>query len=119
MVLLVQYTASSSVDSLRMRIEYSRNNIDWYSDTTNNIEQGINANATTTRLVGDGANYVWSVGTTSAATDGFVGSGTGARAHLSVLVPAKLRYVRVIFWKRAGDSNGALYAEINPLRQKD
>lgn len=114
-----QYTASSSADKLRLRVEYSRDGIDWYPDNTVGLNNTfISSNATSSQLIGDGANYFIQPATTTVTTDGFSGSGTATRIHYSIQVPWKARWMRVVYWNRVGEGNGALYSEILPIKEK-
>lgn len=115
--LLVQYTASTSINILRMRIEHSQDNIDWYPETVNNIGQAVNSNATSTQLFGDASAYKWQVSSTTASTDGLMGSGTAGRIHLSMEIKTPTRYTRVIFWNRITEGNGALWAQLTAKKQ--
>lgn len=114
-----QYTASSSADTLRFRVEYSRDGIDWYPDNTVGLNNtALNSNATTTQLTGTGSSFFVQPATTSAITDGFQGSGTATRVHFSAQVSWKARWMRVIYWNRVGEGNGAVYSEILPIKEK-
>lgn len=114
-----QYTASSSADKLRIRLEYSRDGIDYYPDNTVGLNNtAINLNASSTQLIGDGSIFLIQPATTTATTDGFLGTGTASRVHFSLQVPWKARFMRVIYWNRVGEGNGALYTEILPIKEK-
>lgn len=104
-ILAVQYTASTTAPTLRMRTEISTDGIDWYP------HKGfiLNSNATTTEISGTHAEYSWSVSTT---TGDFAGSGTATRVHTSIPLTIPARWVRVKFYAPIGTTNGALWAQI-------
>lgn len=117
-VLEGQFTASTTGSGFRARVEFSEDNIDWYPESVNMLGQGNVENATSTSLFGSPAIYSIVTSTTTANTDGFGGSGTAARIHFSMPMRFISRYVRVVFWSRAGDGNGALWAGVIPAKQK-
>lgn len=117
-ILFVQYTASTSLNILRARVEHSNDSIDWYPENAIALNgTGLTNNATSTQLVGDASTYKWQTATTTAITDGLAGSGTASRVHLSLPIYTPTRYTRVVFWNRAGEGNGALWAEITSKKE--
>lgn len=108
LTLAIQYTASTTGPTLKMRFEDSHDGINWYPRGVS-----LNENATTTRLVGSYNEYIWTVATT---TD-IGGSGTAARVHTSFTVKAPMRHVRAVFYVPAGGGNGALWAQFVPIKE--
>lgn len=113
-----QFTASTTGSGFRARVEFSEDNIDWYPENVNMLGQGNVENATSTSLFGSAAIYQFQMSTSTATTDGFPGTGNASRIHFSMPMRFPARYVRVVFWARAGDGNGALWAGVIPVKQK-
>lgn len=109
-ILLMQYTATSSaMNSLKMRVEFSQDRVDWYPASTAINNTAINA--TTTQLTGNFAEYQWTVAT---STDNG-GSGISSRIHQSLVIPTPTRYGRVKFYSVTG--NGGIWAEVVAKKQ--
>lgn len=107
----IQYTASTTGPTLKMRMEDSTDNINWYPRSV-----AINStldNATTTMITGNFSEYQWTVSTT---TDNG-GSGTSARVHTSLVVDAPQRYVRVKFYVPQNGGNGGLWYQMVPFKE--
>lgn len=111
LTLALQYTASSTGPTLKVRLEDSMDNVNWYPRAV-----AINStlqNATTTMLTGAFSEYQWTVAT---STDNG-GSGTSARVHSSFVVDAPMRYVRAIFYVPVSGGNGGLWAQMIPFKE--
>ncbi len=103
-----QYTASSSVGKLNIRVEHSNNKVDWYPETTT-----ITGNATTTIMAGDSLVYQFNMATTTDQG----GTGAGMRLHRSLPITTPTKFTRVIFYVPTGGNNGALWAEVVGRKQ--
>src|SRR3990167_3024700 len=105
-----QFTATSSVSTLDVRVEYSHDNIDWYS-----INSPLATTASTTPMnsLYDHLRFTSATST----TQGFGGSGTESRLHRSFEIPVYTRYVRAVFSLPSGSANGLLWAQISPLKE--
>lgn len=112
---LIQYSASSSLSTqLKTRMEISQDNIDWYA-----LTNPISANATTTFVTGNYADYNIPFSTTTPYID-FGGTGTTAtssavvisgRFMTSIVVQQpSARYIRFVFYVPTGATNGGLWA---------
>lgn len=108
LTLAIQYTASTTGPTLKLRFEDSPDNINWYPRS-----EFHNTNATTTLLSGNFSEYQLTVATT---TDNG-GSGTSARIHTSFTVKSPMRYVRAIFYVPASGGNGGLWAQFIPIKE--
>lgn len=111
--LLFQYTASGTEPRLNVRLEYSNDNIDWYP-----LAVPTTAVATDTPVTRF-SEYQFALSTTTAATDGNLGSGTAGRVHQALKIDdIPTRYIRAIFYVPAAGGNGGLYAEFIPRKEQ-
>lgn len=111
-----QLTATStgvSVPTVNTRFEYSYDKIDWYplAIPDSGINQSLgSAGATTTQMTSDPYNSLsFKV---ASSTNGFGGSGTATRIHVSADIPVNAPHVRVIFSSPAGGGNFGLWASL-------
>jgi hypothetical protein len=109
-LLTFQIAATNTVTGapVRVRIEYSNDNVDWYSKTVEN-----NANATTTQI--SAQEYAFSTATSTT----YVLNGTSSTAYASIPITAPLRYVRAVFYVPIGGSSIGLWAELTPVKEVD
>ena len=98
-------TASSTNTTLRARIQYSDDKIDWYESNLETYAAGAIALATPN-------SYSWSFAST---TPNNYNSETLTRGLRIVELKVPLRYVRVVL--SVIDDNGAVYAELSPKKQ--
>lgn len=110
-LLVFQFTASTTNPQLLARVEYSDDNINWYPSSVA-ISVG-----TTTVQSGTFSDYRFSMSTTSSGGV-FGGTGTAQRIHQSLPINTYTQYTRVVFTIPAGGSNGALWAELLPVKQQ-
>ncbi len=110
-MVLIQYTASSSLSTLDMRLEYSMDAIDWY--------QLAGEQATTSKTVNIGERSVYRFATSrtelGALPAGAIGVASTTGRSVNIDVPT--RYVRAVFTVPAGVENGAVWATIVPKKQ--
>lgn len=112
--LAIQLTASSSPNTvLKWRYEYSPGLIntdckvtplacDWYSES-----QELTTLATTTVVVSNTKEYLWTFASTSVG----LSSTWGDRATKIVTVPTLTRYIRAIFYTAAGSAQAAVTSQ--------
>lgn len=116
--LAIQLTASSTSTTLNVDLEFANgsncyaapNTCDWYR---NNLE----ALSTTTSpaLLNQNQTMTW---TFASSTQGQIGDPTKInRVNKMVTIPTPTRYTRAIFTLPAGSANGAVYAEIQPVKE--
>jgi hypothetical protein len=104
--LLVQMTASSTLSTLNMNVEYSMDGIDWYQ---NNLEQ--RATTTATHFIGGIVNrHSWGFASTTPGL-GVVPS-NASRDHKIVRIETPTKWVRVIFTVPVGSAASYVYAEL-------
>lgn len=110
MSLLTQFAATSS-SILKINIEYSQDNIDWYQDGGN-----INFNfATTTKPfdIGQVNSYTYNY---SSTTPG-LGAALNATSTRIVLINTPTRYVRAVYTIPSGSTAGAVWAQLVPIKE--
>jgi len=106
--LAVQYTGSSTDSKLNWQYEFSDDGIDWYWE---NIE--TNTNATTTQVAQSNRIYEWPFASSTSIT-----GGSSDRAHKLITVPTPTRYIRTHLYLPVGSTNGAIWAEFIPIKQR-
>jgi len=108
-----QYTASATAPTLNVRLEDSRNGIDWYPRAREvfPVLPGITATTTLMTTPFNSLSFVLSTTTDNG------GSGTFARIHESFTVKAPMRYVRAVFFVPTGGGNGGLWAQFMPVKE--
>lgn len=110
LVMFVQFTASSSPHSvLKWRYEYSRDNIDWYSESVT-----LSDNSTTTPVTRTFHEQQWVFASSTGAT------ATDTRGMQVFKVPVLSRYTRAVFYLEGSpttNASGAVYAEIVPSKE--
>jgi len=113
-LLFMQFTATSTpgAHQLNFAIQYSQDNVDWYS-----IAQPISTNATSTVITQSYSDYSW-VSATSTGTSVLNPSATTTVYFQSITVPTYTRYVRVVFYTLAGNGQNAVWAEWVAKKQK-
>lgn len=104
----IQYTASGTAPTLRMRQEFSDDGIDWYPD---NLSISV---ATTTNIITPFRDYSFTMSTT---TDNG-GSGTASRVHTSLRLTSPTRFTRMIFSVPTGGGTGGLWAQVVPNKER-
>lgn len=97
----VLYNASGTQSILKWRYEESPDNLNWYADSNELV-----ANATTTTVVRDFAEYSWVYATSTAGTS----QANVALKHIKVPNIAS-PYWRAVFYVPAGAGNGAVYVQ--------
>jgi len=107
-VMLIQFTASSTLGILNWRYEYSVDGVDWYGDSLNvststSVQSAFNVAPFTT--------YTW---TYASSTLGTSVSGTAFKA---VTVPTPTRYFRAVFTDPIGAGNASVWAQFVPQRE--
>ena len=113
--LAIQFEATSTSSSLARYYEYSSDNIDWYPEN-----EVTTINATTTIEIQHRKLYQFSFPATSTPLSNAelpVTNGK-ARVHKIVDVPILARYVRVNFYIPVGSTNGAVWAEFMPRKER-
>jgi len=103
----IQLTASSTLTRLCRRVLYSQDNIDYYASVASVV-----TSATTTVESGLYNETCFTLATTS---EPFLGSSTFGSRSVSLDVPT--RYAKVQFYLPPGSGNGAVYAEIVPVKE--
>lgn len=119
-LLVIQFTASTSAPTLKARVEYSEDNIDWYPS---NLAITV---ATTSLIANPFSEYQFNFGTSTFAGD-FGGTGVAsttfgtspnARIHQSLVIPTPLRYTRVKLYIPVSGGSGSLWAKILPWKER-
>lgn len=114
--LVMQYLASTTAPQLAIRIEHSRDNIDWYPETV----MTTIASTTATSFV----EQIITFGTSTASTKGYLGSGSFlasttapsySRVHQSIPITTTTRYTRAIIYGISG--NGSFWGDIVAKKQ--
>lgn len=95
--ILTQYVASSTSSVFTMRVDYSQDGVDWYSDNA------VSQQATTT-VMNIAANAAYSYTAASTAT-----------TSKAVLVKTPTRYMRVVY--TIAGAAGAAWTQIVPTRE--
>lgn len=90
--LLIQFTASSTSSKLLMNLEYSVDGVDWYQDTSTNV-QGY-ATTTLPIPIGNVPQYTWNF---ASSTLGQLAPTNTNRDTRAVSIPVPTRYVRAVF----------------------
>ena len=110
--LFVQMGASSTVSALRINIEYSHDNMDWYEDT-GSYYSGY---ATTTKPFDVGQVAQFHLGFAS-STPGRVATEGDATTTRAIKIATPTRYVRAIFSVPAGAEGANVWSEWVPIKQ--
>ncbi len=116
----IQFTASTSAPTMKARVEYSDDNIDWYP------QNAPLAVATTSLVTNPFSEYQFNFGTSTFAGDfggtgvasTTIGASPNARIHQSLLVATPLRFTRVKFYIPASGGSGSLWARIQPWKEQ-
>ena len=113
LALAIQFHASSApLTTLKWRYQYSQDNKDWYYENAD-----LNINASTTNVVADFHEYSWLQISTSTAYSA-TGNSTSSLAMKIVDVPTPTRYIRAQFYILPGTTNGGVWAEFIPKKQR-
>lgn len=107
-VLLTRFVGSTSAAILNITLEYSQDNIDWYSDR-------LSAGATTTQAINITQSTTYSL-TAQGNNPGGIG-GTASSTLRSIVVPTPTRYVRAVYSIPVGSTNGSVWGEFVAKRQ--
>lgn len=111
-VLLIQFIGSTTVAQVSTSLEYSQDNIDWYSDRLDN-------GATTTPTINGTINnsFVFSAqGNTPKAV-----GGTSSTTLRAFMIKTPTRYIRAVSTLPIGggsNGNGAVWAQIVPSKEQ-
>lgn len=107
--LLTQFTASSTSSILGIRLEYSQDNIDWYSDN-------LNSNATTSfaNSITSASTFTWTFAST---TPGAGAVGNTNRSSKVIFINVPTRYIRAVY--TITGANGGVWGSIIPQRQSN
>ena len=117
-ILAVQLTGSSTATVLVTQLEYSTDNIDWYSNSMDVFAAGAIAIATPS------TSYTWTFASSTIggvtpllAPPASVGTGAnrGDRNAKIVEIKTPVRYVRAVFTMTG--ANGSIYATIVPKKE--
>ncbi len=111
--LLTQFTATSTASAVNINIEYSDDGVDWYQDG------GTSYNYSTTSKPYDlsqAASFRLNYASSTAGLGAIPASSTPATRLVILNTP--LRYLRAIYTIPIGASNGAVWAQIVPTKER-
>jgi len=108
--LITQFTASSTSSVLGIRLEYSQDGIDWYSDSFTDL-------ATTTGGIAIGQNnsFSWTFASSSQGAGPILANNNRALKVIFVTVPT--RFIRAVYTLTG--TNAAVWGSIIPQRQSN
>lgn len=111
-VLLIQFTASSTLSTLNGAFEYSADGIDWYRNFLIDPNQVATSTGSTFGLVNP---FSFQMKFASSTTIGGVAYTNANMTTAALLVPTPLRYTRIVLSEIG--ANGAVWASLLPIRQ--
>lgn len=109
--LLLQFAGSSTASILNTNIQYSQDSVDWYQDGGSYTQNF----ASTSKPFDIGQVHVITYGYT--AQDASLRAAINATSTRALHISTPTRYVRAIFTLPIGSGNGAIWAQMVPVKE--
>ncbi len=101
----VDATSTAQNSALSMRVEYSMDGIDWFSETS------ASSSAATVGLMAQDIKF--NIATTTAYSN----TGSATRMHFSYVIDTPAAFNRVVFYSAPSGPNLSLWAAIQPIKE--